>query len=180
MLDKFLHVLELKEVSRTGWEEVGIDGESVADHSYGTALLCLLLAPDDLDQEKLLKMALLHDLGEVKTDDVVIDRGGEIDRNLRRVTRKIEQEEMQQILSGFGRESLLELWNEYAEQSSEEAKFLKQVDKLEAALQAYKYREERGEFEEEDFTNWLDSAEKYVEDEDLKGILESIPDSVES
>jgi putative hydrolase of HD superfamily len=56
----------LKTLRRAGWLRIGLtDGESVADHSFGTALLALLLATDlDVDRDRVIKLALVHDLAE--------------------------------------------------------------------------------------------------------------------
>ena len=62
----------LKEVPRTGWLDRGIpaeETESVADHSFGVALLAWLLAPDELDRARVIELALLHDLAESSVGD---------------------------------------------------------------------------------------------------------------
>ena len=63
----------LKEVPRTGWLDRGIpvgETESVADHSFGVALLGWLLAPDELDRARVVELALIHDLAESVVGDV--------------------------------------------------------------------------------------------------------------
>lgn len=61
----------LKQLFRQGWLERGIPRErceSVAEHSFGVALLTLFLAETyypHLDLSKLLRMALIHDFGEI-------------------------------------------------------------------------------------------------------------------
>src|SRR3989339_2211175 len=69
----FLHkVGQLKGLKRTGWVYKNIpDPESVAEHSFRTAILALVLA-DELkaDKERLVKMALIHDLAESITGDL--------------------------------------------------------------------------------------------------------------
>src|SRR4051794_15354555 len=63
----------LKEIPRTGWLDRGIlaeETESVADHSYGVALLAWLLAPDALDRGRVVELALIHDLAEAVVGDV--------------------------------------------------------------------------------------------------------------
>ena len=71
----WFEILHLKQVFRKGWLERGLPParcESVAEHSYGNAMLCLLLAQQqpDLNVEKILRMALIHDLGEVYVGDL--------------------------------------------------------------------------------------------------------------
>ncbi|MFN7146928.1 MAG: HD domain-containing protein, partial [Myxococcota bacterium] len=61
----------LKEVDRSGWTRIGVPHpESVAAHSWGVALLALLRCPPELDRHKLLAMAILHDLAEVRVGDL--------------------------------------------------------------------------------------------------------------
>ena len=56
----------LKGLTRRGWLEAGIKNpESVAEHSYRTAVLAMILADlQGLDAEKAIRMALLHDMAE--------------------------------------------------------------------------------------------------------------------
>src|SRR5690606_5214441 len=63
----------LKDEARGGWLLRGVrDPESVAAHSWGTALLCLLYADDaGVDRDRAMVMALVHDLAEARTGDVV-------------------------------------------------------------------------------------------------------------
>jgi Predicted hydrolases of HD superfamily len=63
-------------LARTGWMLRGIPGslaETVAEHSFMSALICMELSEDvkDLDVEKMAIYALLHDLGEAFIGDVV-------------------------------------------------------------------------------------------------------------
>lgn len=44
--------------------------ESVADHSWGTALLVLMCAPAGLDVSRALAMATVHDLAEARVGDI--------------------------------------------------------------------------------------------------------------
>ena len=46
--------------------------ESVADHSWRTALMAMLLTPEfpDADMNKVIRMCLIHDLGEAFTGDI--------------------------------------------------------------------------------------------------------------
>ncbi len=61
----------LKRIWRTGYAFLGKGHESVAAHSYGVALIALMLANDmpDIDMEKLLKLCIVHDLPEARTGD---------------------------------------------------------------------------------------------------------------
>ncbi len=69
----FSKIRKLKEIERSGWVVSGVKKpESVADHSFGVALLVMLLGKNkNIDLEKALKMALIHDLGEAITGDII-------------------------------------------------------------------------------------------------------------
>ena len=76
--ESLLRLLALKGVQRKGWTRFPIPDaavESVADHSYGVALLVLLLCPSKLDRAKAVEIALLHDLAEVATGDIIPSEG---------------------------------------------------------------------------------------------------------
>src|SRR5215210_3864360 len=72
---RFLHrVGRLKTLRRTGWLHCGVpdaETESVADHAFRTTLLAWLAAGQvpGLDREKVLKLALVHDLAEALAGD---------------------------------------------------------------------------------------------------------------
>lgn len=71
-LGSLLEWFDLKDELRTGWELRNVDSpESVAAHTWGTAALCLLYADqEDVDRQKAVTMALIHDLGEARTGDI--------------------------------------------------------------------------------------------------------------
>ena len=72
MLDFFKTAANLKNISRQGWvDKLSIDDpESVADHSYSMAVMSMVISDiGNYDSEKILKMALLHDLAESKIGD---------------------------------------------------------------------------------------------------------------
>lgn len=161
-------VQELKRVKRTGWIDRGVplaDVESVADHSYLTALIAWMTSIDDpaLDSDRVLKLAMVHDLAESIVGDAPPYEAHEVpDRSdidsLRaffsvRHTRTAEgaaakkageHEAFQLLARGMppGTQSeLSSLWDEYEGQSTPEARFVKDVDRLEAYLQALHYAE---------------------------------------
>jgi 5'-deoxynucleotidase YfbR-like HD superfamily hydrolase len=53
----------------------------VADHSFTTATMSYIIAKElklDLDYEKLLKMALFHEIGEIKGGDLVVFKNRDV------------------------------------------------------------------------------------------------------
>src|SRR5947209_8295760 len=70
---KYLYeVGQLKRVKRSGWWMAGItDPESVAEHSFRTALLGYILASlEGADPQKTAMICLFHDLGETRINDL--------------------------------------------------------------------------------------------------------------
>src|SRR5919205_4298222 len=61
----------LKTVTRSGWTSAG-QAESVAEHTWRLCVMAMLLygKTADLDLARLLKMCLIHDLGEAVSGDV--------------------------------------------------------------------------------------------------------------
>jgi putative hydrolases of HD superfamily len=158
----------LKRTVRTGWVDRGIpaeQAESVADHSFRVALLSWLAsARTELDRDRILKLALIHDLAEAITGDltpydladvVVPDDDARIaflnrrhlasaDRAAaKRAAEAAANLEISRELPKSLRTEIRSLWQELEERATPEAMFVKQVDKLETYLQSLEYAEER-------------------------------------
>jgi putative hydrolase of HD superfamily len=138
-LIKFLEINGmLKRTQRAGWVDVGVyQPESVADHTFRTAIFCMLYGDmEGLDSLKLLWMALIHDLPEAVLGDLMpSEKTAE--------TREKEETEMKQIsalLPQEQRERYITIWNEYQEGKTREAQAVRQLEKIEMALQAMEYQ----------------------------------------
>ncbi len=149
-LDLLAAAADLKRLPRTGWLFAGIHRpESVADHSYATALLCLALADAiqrdpagqglsaPLDVERLLRIALLHDLAEALVTDLprrTTELLGEATKHA------AERRALEQITAGLAAgPDYVALWEEYTASASPEARLVHDADKLEMAHQALQY-----------------------------------------
>ncbi len=101
-MEKLLNFLQtvgnLKLVKRRGWVLRKVPNpESVAEHSFRTAILAMVFADKfDVDKKKLLEMALVHDLAEAITGDLtpmeLVDEGRR--RELKRETEKMNSGEI--------------------------------------------------------------------------------------
>jgi putative hydrolase of HD superfamily len=138
-------LMRLKAVPRTGWLLRGVrDVESVADHSFGVAFVAMLLADlaeacgMELNVEKVLRMALLHDLTEARTGDLPATVKRYFDRQTLHAADECIADEMLNRLGAIGEEYLL-LWREYEERASLESRIVKAADKLDLLLQAREY-----------------------------------------
>lgn len=154
----------LKRLPRTGWLDRGLppaEAESVAAHLHRTALLAWLAAADDpaLDRDRVLKLALIHDLAEAITGDPAPYRPEEIpseqaarraffsvrhlrppaDAERKRAAEDAAFAAMTRDVPAASRDELAALWADYEAQASPEARFVKEADRLEAFLQAREY-----------------------------------------
>ncbi|WP_323192123.1 HD family hydrolase [Halostella sp. PRR32] len=143
-LGPLLELLDLKDERRTGWELRDIeDPESVAAHTWGMATLCLVYADRvEVDRDRAVTMALIHDLAEVRTGDIATR--AEDGRQAVSATEKeaAEREAIADLLSPFPDEELHTLWEEYEARESRTAKFVKDMDLIDNCLQALKYERE--------------------------------------
>jgi len=138
-------LMRLKAIPRTGWLLRGVrDVESVADHSFGVAFIAMLLADlaeargMELNIEKVLRMALLHDLTEARTGDLPATIKRYFDPSTLHAGDERIANEMFGGLGAIGEEYLL-LWGEYEERISLESRIVKAADKLDLLLQAREY-----------------------------------------
>jgi putative hydrolases of HD superfamily len=141
---RFLHLAgRLKETARAGWKLRGIDDpESVAEHSFRVCLMALVLgksADPPVERERCVAMALVHDLAESIVGDITPYDGVSAGEKRRR-----EREAMEQLAGLAGDPEILELWTEYDAGATPEARFVKELDKLETVLQAAEYEADRG------------------------------------
>lgn len=128
---------KLKQIKRTGWIESGVeDPESVADHSYMTALLSMILSDaKGLDTLRVLRMALIHDLSEVTIGDLT-------PRQKKKNHIEMESDAMMSTLSQLPeaqKRTYIETWSEYQENVTPEARLVHNADKLEMLFQAREY-----------------------------------------
>jgi putative hydrolase of HD superfamily len=138
----FLRTLNnLKKIKRKGWLVKKIkDPESVADHTTIVALLAMLFAKKyKADEEKLIKMALLHDLAEAEIGDDIGRHDGIDDREKHRMEKEAMKRFCSRIPEGG---EWLKLWKEAEELKTKEAKLVKQFDKIDMVMQALEYEDE--------------------------------------
>jgi 5'-deoxynucleotidase YfbR-like HD superfamily hydrolase len=107
----------------------------VAAHSWGLAWLVLLLCPEDLDRDRAVAMAIVHDLPEVIVGDITPHDGIS-------GTQKARQESAAADRLLGQSPYLRDLWQEYADHDTPESKLVHQLDKLDMALQAIRYHQD--------------------------------------
>ena len=173
MLESFFQkVLELKSIPRQGWKDkLDMDDvESVADHSYSTAIMSMVLSDlEGLDTEKIIKMALLHDLAESVIGDVTPDEMNDMKKI------NIENKAMTQILENLPSnvsKQYIVLWDDFQKNSSREANFLHEIDKLEMVFQA-KFYLDKG-ISKEKLRSFFKTANNEIKNKQLRSILSRI------
>ncbi len=148
--------IQAKRVVRTGWTMMDIKNpESVAEHSYQLCVMAMVLADQlGVDQDKLVKMAIVHDLGEIFTGDIVWVRGNIIDIERRRKKEEIEAKGIEKIFKIINKtEEYKAIFEELMERKSVEATIFWQLDKLEMAIQALDYEKRKNKNLDEFFVS---------------------------
>ncbi len=123
---------KLKDTTRHSYTEKGRH-ESVAEHSWMTTFMAFMMRDEfpEADMDKVIKMCIVHDLGEAFTGDIpAFEKTG-----------KNEKDEENQLLSWVSTlpevysEELKALFDEMAKRETLEAKIYKAIDGLEALVQ---------------------------------------------
>ena len=133
MREELLTLLKLKDIDRAGWVRAGVSNpESVAAHSWGMAILALRLCPDHLDLSKVLQLCLVHDVAEIVVGDLTPH-----DTIKGQEKHDLEREGMLKVAPQW-----IGLFDEYEQAETEEAQFVKAMDKLDMGLQAMIYEQQ--------------------------------------
>jgi putative hydrolase of HD superfamily len=130
IIDFLFEVGMLKDTPRSGWQFLGTGRESVADHVFRATMVAFVLArlDDSVDADRVLRMALVHDLPEART--------GDLNYMNQKYVRADEELASRDLCVGlpFGDE-LDELLREFREESTPESRLVHDADQLELLLQ---------------------------------------------
>ena len=117
--------------------------ESVAEHSFRLALMAYMVSDEvpEIDTDKVIRMCLIHDLGEAITGDIPSFEKTDSDEAAEdsAVSGFVNQ------LPEYWKKQLGEMYSEMNELKTPEAKLYKALDKLEAVIQ----------HNEADISTWL-------------------------
>ncbi len=187
----FQEASKLKEKKRRGWLINGIPNpESTASHIFRLAIMAWIVGRQKhFDEEKLIKMALVHDLPEVysfdftpydpllpinpndhKAIEPVLKKWPKLSLAMKRKKaikkRKEEYNGLKKLTSFLppllGRE-MMGLWLEFEYGLTQEGRFVHQLDKLETFLQAGEYWQKYQKLNARVWIRWI----KEVLDEPL-------------
>jgi putative hydrolase of HD superfamily len=179
------HAMCLKTTKRAGWTRCGVDPcESVADHTFGVALLALLVpstaatgepdrprsgpSAENLNREHCVALALVHDLAESIVGDITPhDHVDPADKHRR------EEQAMRDLAQTLGDDRILNLWREFEEAKTPEAQFVRDLDVIEMAMQAKRYQR-AGSLAPADAQSFVDSARKRLNTDLGRDMLDAI------
>ena len=127
--DFLLQLDALKSVNRRTYINGGERVENSAEHSWHLAMACWAFAElleDDFDTAKLIKLALIHDLGEMEAGDTFLYSKDRSKAHIeeRKCVEKIDSHPGNPI------GDIVELWEEQETGDSKEARLLKVIDRL--------------------------------------------------
>lgn len=139
--DELLGILEflrqaerLKNVLRTSWTSGG-QQESTASHTWRLCLMALVLGEQfpTLDHGRLLKLCIVHDLGEAIHGDIPA-----IHQDANAPKAHQERQDLLTLVAPLPeatKQMMVDLWDEYEAAATPEAKVAKALDKLETIMQ---------------------------------------------
>nr|XP_032649280.1 HD domain-containing protein 2 isoform X4 [Chelonoidis abingdonii] len=127
-------------VPRTGWVYRNVEKpESVSDHMYRMAVMALVTEDKQLNKDRCVRLALVHDMAECIVGDIA--PADNISKEEKHQREEAAMKHLTQLLSEDLRKEIYELWEEYEHQSTAEARFVKELDQCEMILQASEYEE---------------------------------------
>lgn len=141
----YLLATQLKYKIRSGWDETHWNVskeriESVAEHVYGTCILALSIDSEfemNLDIDRVMKMLVLHEIGEVIIGDIT-----PFDNITPEEKMRIEHEAIRKMLGNLiKKDEYFALLLEFDERKTREAAFAYHCDKLEADIQSKIYQD---------------------------------------
>ena len=164
---------QLKDTLRFAYTSNGRQ-ESTAEHTWRLCLMVMVFAKayPDIDMLKLLKMCIIHDLGEAISGDIAavdqvegVDKGEEERKDLEKLIAPLAQHSKEEILA---------LWDEYESSATKEAALAKAFDKLETILQ-HTQGENPADF---DYAYNLKYGKRFTDFDDLTSLLRTKLDQV--
>ena len=144
MLTTLIELQRLKRLERTGWTLRGLPNgtESVASHSFGVAATAMMLADEvkarglEVDCERVLRMALLHDWAETRVGDMPRTATNYFGPDARRNAETKAFADIVTELGALGSEYET-LYQDYEQRNSLEARLVKAADVIDLLVQAY-------------------------------------------
>ena len=191
-----INVGKLKNIYRKGITFYGVKNpETTNDHVFRTAIIALVSTPrKKLNLEKVLKIALIHDLCKVYAGDITPYDGflpkdkKERYQFVRKWPRLLKREKEKWAAKKFEKEysslkklisklpkrlkkEILTLWTDYTKWKTPEGKFVYQLDMAENLVEALEHREKNKKFPTQP---WWEHADEVIDDPILLKFLKEI------
>ncbi len=155
----------LKDIVRSGYAFLGTGRETIAEHSFMTAFICLALAKmePNTNLEKVLAMAIVHDLAEART--------GDLNYVEKQYTHADEKKAISHLIKdvSFGND-IETLIQEFNLGDTREAKLVNDADQISFILELKKLKDTGSKGPEK----WLPAIIKRLKTDSGKKIAESI------
>lgn len=157
-------VHKLKHLPRTGWVKNQISNpETVASHVLGVTILAATIQhPKEINKNELINLALFHDLAEAKIGDIISSKGNKTDEKKNKNKEDLEKKYFKTKPKQIKNAGL-----KFIKKDTPEALYLRDLDKLDMAFQAYFYEEETGK----DLSEFFINATTNMTFENIKKIL---------
>lgn len=165
---KFIYEIGvLKRVARSGWWLAGIkDPETVAEHSFRTAILSYVLAGmEGLDPERCACMSLFHDIRETRLTD--LHKVSQRYVTTASAEERVTADQLARLPAALAAR-LQALLGQYAGNDSPEATVAHDADLLECLIQAIEYRAQGYS----DVQEWIDSCRAKLRSASAKALAE--------
>ena len=152
-----------------------IRSESVAEHSYYTAYYTMLIADriEGIDKEKAIRMALLHDVEEVKSGDVphtTKEEYPEFDESLEKMNATIINDVLEND------EKYINIWKEQRNGSSEESKIVMLADVISVLIYSKEEKNMGNQYMEEVYDKILKRLKYFVSKNEKYKFIEELFD----
>jgi len=132
----------LERLPRMGFALQGVvHAESVAAHCYGVALTAMLMVDameEPVHVQRVLRMALLHEVSEARITDLPYRTMTYIDP----LTKSAAESAAAQDLLGPVNETYLSLWEEFEAAQTLEARVVRAADKIQMMIKVLRYDQE--------------------------------------
>ncbi|HOZ62039.1 MAG TPA: HD domain-containing protein [Smithellaceae bacterium] len=163
--DFLFEVGMLNKTPRTGYQFLGSGKESVAEHILRTLFVGYTLCKMDntLDENRVLKMCLFHDLPEARTGDMNYVNKKYVDVDEEKAVRELTEG------ISFGNE-IKEAIDEFNKKETREAKIAMDADQLALILQLKEYGDLGNKYAEE----WINYALKRLNTTTAKELVAKI------
>ncbi|PIP23232.1 MAG: hypothetical protein COX90_01810 [Candidatus Nealsonbacteria bacterium CG_4_10_14_0_2_um_filter_38_17] len=190
LVDFFIKVGELENIPKRGWLLIGEKNpQTIADHIFRVAIMAWVLAKErktNFNMERVIKLALVHDLCELYAGDTTpYDYGQILPKNKKKwpelfdkwprfpKSKKLkfskekhrnERKSLKRLtgkLPSSLKKEFLALWTDYECLKSKEAKFVSQINRIETLLRALEYAKKK---KTQPYRSWWIGSKERVDD----------------